>query len=184
MILTKQKIVEALYMNTLSIRKYNPNQLGPNSYDATLSPILYKVVPNIEDYFDIALPTQYERIVIPKSGYILEPGILYLGSTMEWTSTPNHVPMYDGRSSIGRVGIRSHQTAGFGDKGFSGYWTLEIDVIMRTKIYPLMPIGQFSFHEVDQSHKLYEGGYNNPYDGSKYPEPIISNINKKLEALF
>ncbi|MCZ9966159.1 dCTP deaminase [Brachyspira hyodysenteriae] len=81
-----------------------------------------------------------EEIIIPKSGYELKPNELYLGRTLEYTSTKKYVPMIEGRSSIGRLGIFIHITAGFGDVGFSGYWTLEIFCIKPIIIYPEVEI--------------------------------------------
>jgi len=63
-------------------------------------------------------------IEIPPEGYVLEPNVLYLGHTNEVTHTNVYAPFIEGRSSIGRMGISVHITAGFGDIGFNGTWTL------------------------------------------------------------
>ena len=63
-------------------------------------------------------------ITIPEDGLLLEPQKLYLGRTIEYTATEGYVPMLEGRSSIGRLGLFVHVTAGFGDIGFKGFWTL------------------------------------------------------------
>ena len=101
-----------------------------------------------------------DRIIIPSSGLILNPNRLYLGRTVEYTETKNLVPMLEGRSSIGRLGLFVHVTAGFGDVGFKGYWTLEIFCVQPVKIYPNVEICQIYFHTL-------EGDYDN-YTSSKY----------------
>lgn len=76
---------------------------------------------------------------------MLTPGKLYLGRTNEWTETYGLVPKLEGRSSIGRLGLFIHVTAGYGDVGFKGFWTLEIVAVEPVRIYPNMEIGQLSY---------------------------------------
>ena len=73
---------------------------------------------------------------------MLEPNRLYLGRTGEHTETKNLVPMLEGRSSIGRLGLFVHVTAGFGDVGFRGFWTLEIFCVQPIRIYSGLEICQ------------------------------------------
>jgi dCTP deaminase len=89
-----------------------------------------------------------ERLRIPEEGLVLTPNQLYLGRTIERTETHNLVPMIEGRSSIGRLGLFVHVTAGFGDVGFCGYWTLEMFAVQPVKIYPRVPICQIFFHQI------------------------------------
>ena len=103
---------------------------------------------------------EVEKIIIPSSGLMLEKNRLYLGRTIEYTETKNLVPMLEGRSSIGRLGLFVHVTAGFGDVGFKGFWTLEIFCIQPIKIYPNVEICQVYYHTI-------EGGYEN-YSSDKY----------------
>ena len=76
------------------------------------------------------------HLTIPDSGLLLETNKLYLGRTLEYTKTEQFVPMLEGRSSVGRLGLFIHVTAGFGDVGFAGYWTLEMFCIHPIVIYP------------------------------------------------
>ena len=100
-----------------------------------------------------------------KEGFKLEPNQLYLGRTLEYTSTKKFVPMIEGRSSIGRLGIFIHITAGFGDVGFSGYWTLEIFCIKPIIIYPNVEIAQLYYHTIDGDYEEYNSGkYQNNTD--------------------
>ena len=105
-------------------------------------------------------PNKTKRLIIPEEGLVLEPGRLYLGRTLEYTKTDKYVPMLEGRSSIGRLGLFIHVTAGFGDVGFSGYWTLEIFCIQPIRVYPFVEICQIYYHTI-------EGDYDK-YSSSKY----------------
>mgnify|MGYP005768057427 len=105
------------------IEPYDPKRLNPNSYNLSLHPDLL-VYENKQLDMKIANPVQ--KLTIPEEGLVLEPDRLYLGRTNEFTKTDRFVPMLEGRSSVGRLGLFIHVTAGFGDVGFAGYWTLEI----------------------------------------------------------
>ncbi len=139
------------------IEPFEEKYLNPNSYNLRLSNelLIYK-----NSILDMKVLNETEKVIIPESGYILEPNRLYLGRTLEYTETYHLVPMLEGRSSIGRLGIFVHVTAGFGDVGFCGYWTLEIFAIHPVKIYPYVPVCQIFYHTI-------EGDYFN-YDGGKY----------------
>jgi dCTP deaminase len=97
---------------------------------------------------DMRKSNRVERIRIPADGLVLTPNQLYLGRTVERTETHNLVPMIEGRSSIGRLGLFVHVTAGFGDVGFCGFWTLEMFAVQPVKIYPGVPICQIFFHQI------------------------------------
>lgn len=110
-------------------------------------------------------PNETKEIIISEEGFKLEPNQLYLGRTLEYTSTKKFVPMIEGRSSIGRLGIFIHITAGFGDVGFSGYWTLEIFCIKPIIIYPNVEIAQLYYHTIDGDYEEYNSGkYQNNTD--------------------
>lgn len=104
-------------------------------------------------------------IEIPEEGYVLRPGVLYLGTTEEYTETIGLIPNIDGRSTTGRLGIEIHRTAGFGDNGFKGKWTLEITVTHPVIVYAGMEIGQIYYEEINgDSSMLYNGKYQNQKD--------------------
>ena len=133
------------------------NFLNTNSYNLRLhNELLYYV----DDHLDMKKENKVERIVMPDDGFEMEAGKLYLGRTIEHTKTTECVPMLEGRSSIGRLGLFIHVTAGFGDVGFAGYWTLEMFCVQPIKIYPGVPIAQIFYHTV-------EGDYI-PYASKKY----------------
>ena len=98
------------------------------------------------------------KIEIPPEGLVLEPNKLYLGRTVEYTQTENCVPMLEGRSSIGRLGLFIHVTAGFGDVGFNGFWTLEIFCVQPIKIYANVEICQIYYHTLLGEYDKYSSG--------------------------
>ena len=139
----------------IEIDPFNKKQINPNSYNLKLHNelLVYK-----EKVFDMKKPLSTEKIIIPKEGLTLKPNKLYLGRTIEYTKTKNLVPMLEGRSSIGRLGLFVHVTAGFGDVGFEGYWTLEIFCVQPVKIYPKVEICQIYYHSVKGDYETYSNG--------------------------
>ncbi len=137
------------------IEPFDEKRVNPNSYNLTLSNELL-VYQN--DVLDMKKPNPVSKIMIPEDGLILTPGKLYLGRTNEYTKTESYVPMLEGRSSTGRLGIFIHITAGFGDVGFAGYWTLEIFCVQPVKIYPNVEICQIYYHDIDGDYDPYRSG--------------------------
>ena len=137
------------------IDPYERKLLNPNSYNLRLSDELL-VYKNQE--LDMAKPNDYERSQIPPEGLLLEPGRLYLGRTLEFTATENLVPMLEGRSSVGRLGLFIHVTAGFGDVGFRGFWTLEILCVQPVRIYAGVEICQIFYHTLEGAYENYKSG--------------------------
>ena len=137
------------------IEPYDPGRINPNSYNLSLH---NELVVYTKPELDMKANNPHETIVIPPEGLVLQPGRLYLGRTAELTKTHNLVPMLEGRSSIGRLGMCIHVTAGFGDVGFCGYWTLEIHCIMPIKIYPFVEICQIYYHTIQGEYLPYVSG--------------------------
>jgi len=136
----------------ICIEPFDEEKLNPNSYNLTLHD---ELITYEEVVLDMAQPNRTRRIRIPKEGIVLAPQKLYLGRTVERTETHNCVPMIEGRSSIGRLGLFVHVTAGFGDVGFSGYWTLEMFAVQPIRIYPGVPICQIFYHQITGSYTEY-----------------------------
>lgn len=147
MILSDKKILESIENGEIVITPFNLKCLGSNSYDVHLSKHLAVYVGG--GYLDPKKDNPIERFEIPENGFPLFPNQLYLGSTVEYTETHNAVPFLEGKSSIGRLGIDIHATAGKGDVGFSNHWTLEISVKIPVIVYAGMPIGQLIYFAVD-----------------------------------
>lgn len=145
MILTDKEILAEIDKGNIIVEPFNINCLGTNSYDVHLGKHLamYK-----DEILDAKKHNEIEHFEIPDDGYILEPNKLYLGVTKEYTETHAHVPFLEGKSSVGRLGIDIHATAGKGDVGFCNTWTLEISVSMPVKVYAGMPIGQLIYFMV------------------------------------
>ena len=127
------------------IDPYDESRLNPNSYNLSLHD---ELMVYEEVVLDMRKPSRVRRIEIPPEGLVLNPHQLYLGRTTERTETHNLVPMIEGRSSIGRLGLFVHVTAGFGDVGFCGYWTLEMFSVQPVKIYAGIPICQIFYHDI------------------------------------
>jgi dCTP deaminase len=146
MILTDARILEEIEKKTIVITPFDKDCLGSNSYDVHLGNHLAKYDDEIIDAKKHNTITSFE---IPEDGFILQPNVFYLGVTAEYTETHEHVPFLEGKSSTGRLGIDIHATAGKGDVGFCGFWTLEISVKQPVKIYKGMPIGQLIYFPVE-----------------------------------
>jgi dCTP deaminase len=145
MILSDRKIREELRKGRLVIRPFRPECLGTNSYDVHLGPYL-AVYSN--GALDARSDNPVDEFRIPKEGVVLVPGQLYLGVTEEYTETHGFVPFLEGKSSVGRLGIDIHSTAGKGDEGFCNYWTLEMSVKLPVRVYAGMPVGQLIYFEI------------------------------------
>lgn len=144
------------------IEPFDQSRVNPNSYNLTLHNELL-VYENHE--LDMKKLNPTKRITIPEEGLVLEPNRLYLGRTNEFTKTEGFVPMLEGRSSTGRLGLFIHVTAGFGDVGFAGYWTLEIFCIQPVRIYPNAEICQIYYHSIEGDYEPYKSGkYQNNTD--------------------
>ena len=166
MILTGQEIRRQLDGNIV-IDPFDEKQLNPNSYNLRLHDelLVYE-----EIVLDMRRPNRLRRYTIPPDGFVLNPNQLYLGRTVERTETHNHVPMIEGRSSVGRLGLFVHCTAGFGDIGFCGHWTLQMFAVQPVRIYPGVPICEIFYHTVDGDISEYRG---EKYQNSEDIQPSL-----------
>ncbi|HEV8538411.1 MAG TPA: dCTP deaminase [Bacteroidota bacterium] len=157
MILSDSQILAEMRRGAIVISPFSNKYLGSNSYDVHLGAWLamYR-----DEILDAKVHNKVHHFRIPVEGMILVPSKLYLGVTREYTETHRHVPFLEGKSSIGRLGIDIHATAGKGDIGFCNTWTLEISVRQPVRIYAGMPIGQLIYFVVD-------GEVANPYNKKK-----------------
>src|ERR1700712_5527092 len=173
MILSDTRILEEIEKKTIIIEPYDREKLGSNSYDVHLGKYLavYK-----DEILDAKKHNEIEHFEIPADGYVLQPGQLYLGVTLEYTETHAHVPFLEGKSSTGRLGIDIHATAGKGDVGFCGNWTLEISGKLPVRIYKGMPIGQLIYFPVDGEIEI---SYNNKKDAKYSGQP-----NRPVESMM
>lgn len=144
MILTDADIKKYRADGLIVIDPFDKARLGSNSYDLTLSKHL-AIYDTRGHELDCKKDNPIERFEIPAEGFVMQPGILYLGSTNEFTETRKLMPYIEGKSSVGRLGITAHITAGAGDIGFKGFWTLEITVVHPVRVYAGMPICQILY---------------------------------------
>ena len=123
------------------IEPFDDSRLNPNSYNLRLHNELLVYDSHV---LDMKVKNETKTISIPPEGLVLEPGIVYLGRTVEYTKTLNHVQMLEG------------------DVGFSGYWTLEISCIQPVRIYPNVEICQIFYHTIlGDCSKMYKSKYQN-----------------------
>jgi dCTP deaminase len=161
MILTDKEILKCIEDGSILIEPFRKECLGSNSYDVHLGRYLATYKKRV---LDAREKNEIEEIIIPEEGIVLQPGTLYLGVTEEYTETHKHVPFLEGKSSIGRLGLDIHATAGKGDVGFCNTWTLEISCIMPVRVYAGMPIGQLIYFEVKgEVENLYNKKKNAKY---------------------
>ncbi len=173
MILTDNRILEGINNGEIVIDPFRRECLGTNSYDVHLGKTL---ATYLEHQLDAKKHNKVRYIEIPEEGIVLIPGTLYLGVTEEYTETHNAVPFLEGKSSIGRLGIDIHATAGKGDVGFCNTWTLEISCVQPVRIYAGMPIGQLIYFTVDGSIT----NYYNKKENAKY----VRRTMKPVESMM
>ena len=147
--------IEKRLGSEIIIDPFNPAQLNPNSYNLTLHD---ELMTYEELVLDMRQANRVRRVPIPPEGIVLSPNQLYLGRTVERTETHGLVPMIGGRSSVGRLGLFVHVTAGFGDVGFCGYWTLEMFAVQPVRIYPGVAICQIFYHQIEGDFRSYTNG--------------------------
>lgn len=177
MILTDKQILAELKKGNIVIKPFHRRYLGSNSYDVHLGEwiAMYK-----DEILDAKKHNKIDSFRIPKNGLILVPTKLYLGVTKEYTETHSHVPFLEGKSSIGRLGIDIHATAGKGDIGFCNTWTLEMSVRQPVRIYSGMPIGQLIYFEVNGQVEI-------PYSKkktAKYTKPTTKPVESMMWKNF
>ena len=167
MILSGNEILKRMEGNRIKIEPFEKKLVNPNSYNLRLHNelMVYK-----EKALDMKKKNEIEKIVIPEEGLLLSPGRLYLGRTLEYTETHDCVPMLEGRSSIGRLGLFVHVTAGFGDVGFKGFWTLEISCIQPVRIYAGVGICQIFYHTIEGTYEEY---HSDKYQNNQGIQPSL-----------
>ena len=174
-ILSGHAIRAAQRRGEIEITPYDDKLINPNSVDVRLgtrvvtyghyvgskSPKLISLAPQV-GVLDAKRENPCERHEVdPDGAFILYPGHLYLMHTAEVIRTPCYVPKLDGKSSVARLGVTVHLTAGFGEVGFNGQYTLEVTVVYPTKLYAGMRIAQMYFEELAGDPIDYEkaGGH-------------------------
>lgn len=179
-VLTGPEISRQVGLGNIVIEPFDESLVGPNSVDLHLGPELLvygssesmnstpadTLYANVRWGRSIDDPLDPERLqpllpVVPRSDgrWLLVPGRLYIGSTLERTETHGFLPVIDGRSSLGRLGVFAHVTAGRGDDGFCGRWTVEICVVEPVLLRPGGRYFQTTFHTLRGRRRPYAGRY-------------------------
>ncbi|UCG41204.1 MAG: dCTP deaminase [Acidimicrobiia bacterium] len=184
MIFSDRSIKEAIASGRITIDPYDESFVQPSSVDLRVDRF-FRVFEN-HKYAHIDPSVRQEDLTTivetpPGESFILHPGEFVLGSTFERVHLGNDiVARLEGKSSLGRLGLLIHSTAGFVDPGFDGYLTLELSNVanLPIAIHPGMRIGQISFYrmttEADHPYGSREAG--SKYQGQRGPTP--SRIHK------
>jgi dCTP deaminase len=167
-ILTGPAIRAAVKSGNVSLEPFDEANLNPNSYNYHLAGSLLVLGHGGKPLRKISLPAE---------GFVLKPGNVYLGATVERIGSDRYVTLLLGRSSVGRLGIFLNVTADLGHLGSCSHWTLELTVVQPVRVYPGMKIGQVSFWltEESSSHR-----YTGRYHRDSYP---VSNRDRTITRL-
>ena len=160
MILTGKEIHRRMGRDII-IHPFYPKRINPNSYNLRLGSkiLIYRSDRGRSIFHD---PDPDDEFNLPETGerVVFDPGNLILAETLEYTETHNLVPMLEGRSSIGRQFCLVHVSAGFGDNGFKGKWTLELVPLAPMALWYGMDICQIYYHTLRGRKTKYSGRYN------------------------
>lgn len=178
-VLSGPEIRRQMDLGKIVIEPFDPeiNIINPNSVNLRIG---NKLLTYKRHVLDMAIDNPHTVREIPEDGIELRPGTLYLATTMERTITHGLQPKIDGRSSVGRLGLTVHITAGFGDCSFDGEWTLELSCVQPIIIYPFTPICQISYNTIHGDLQHYNGRYQNQV--GPRPSAFWKDIRKKESA--
>jgi dCTP deaminase len=166
-LLSDRDIKAEIDTDRVRLDPYDPGMIQPSSIDVRLDKFFrlfdnhkYPVIDPAKDQPELTRLVEVE----PDDGFVLHPGEFVLGSTLETVSLPDDLAArVEGKSSLGRLGLLTHATAGFVDPGFSGHVTLELSNVATLPIilWPGMKIGQLCFFRLSSPAE-------NPYGSAKY----------------
>ena len=187
MVLSDKTIKEEISKNRIVIDPLNPDDIQPASVDVHLDGDLLVFRNSRQPYIDIkkdASDLTDLEIIDEDNPFILHPGEFVLASTLEHIEIPNDiVARLEGKSSLGRLGLLIHSTAGYVDPGWKGHLTLELSNVANLPItlYRSMKIGQISFLRLTSAS---DNVYGSDQLGSKYQgqtQPTASRIHRDFE---
>ncbi len=167
MLLSDRDIKAEIDSERVRLDPYDPGMIQPSSIDVRLDKFFrlfdnhkYPVIDPAQDQPELTRLVEVE----PDDGFVLHPGEFVLGSTLETVTLPDDLAArVEGKSSLGRLGLMTHATAGFVDPGFSGHVTLELSNVATLPIilWPGMKVGQLCFFRLSSPAE-------NPYGSAKY----------------
>ena len=185
MVLSDRTIREEIDQGRIVVDPFDPGLIQPSSIDVRVDRSFRVFHNGRYPYIDVRQPMDdlTEKVEVEGDApFILHPGEFVLGQTLERVTLPNDlVARLEGKSSLGRLGLLIHSTAGFVDSGFSGNLTLELSNVanLPITIYHGMPIGQISFMRMDGPvDKPYGSGETgSKYQGQAEPTPSRFYLN-------
>ncbi len=170
MILTGPEIIQQVRAGRIEIVPFDLGQVNPNSYN-------FRLGRTIKYYANHILDPKIKQDVITEDigedGFILFPGRIYLGHTLEIMGSDHYVPIIKGRSSTARLGLFIHITADIIDIGSHNQWTLQLYAVQPVRVYYRMLIGQVTFWHIYGDIMLYNGKYQGsmgPYESRIYED--------------
>jgi len=184
-LLSDRDILNEIDAGRIGMEPFDPAMVQPASIDVRLDRYFrvfenhrYPHIDPAQAQDDLTREVQAEG----DEPFILHPGEFVLGSTYEEVSLPEDLAArVEGKSSLGRLGLLTHATAGFVDPGFSGHVTLELANVatLPIKLYPGMKIGQFCFFRMSSAseHPYGSEKYGSRYQGQRGPTPSRSHLN-------
>ncbi|MEY3384198.1 MAG: hypothetical protein RLZZ212_785 [Actinomycetota bacterium] len=185
MLLSDVDIRKQLQSGRIGLEPLNLELLQPSSIDVRLDRF-FRLFDNHKYPFIDPREQQDELTrfveVASDEAFILHPGEFVLGSTYEYVSLPNDIAArLEGKSSLGRLGLLTHSTAGFVDPGFQGHVTLELSNVatLPIKLWPGMKIGQLCFFQLSSPSENPYGSekYGSRYQGQRGPTASRSHLN-------
>jgi dCTP deaminase len=184
-LLSDRDILAEIDAKRISIEPYDDTMIQPSSIDFRLDRYFRVFENHRYPHIDPAADQSDLTRVVEAEGeepFILHPGEFVLGSTYEVVTLPDDVAArVEGKSSLGRLGLLTHATAGFVDPGFSGHVTLELANVatLPIKLYPGMKIGQLCFFRLSSpaEHPYGSAKYGSRYQGQRGPTPSRSYAN-------
>lgn len=162
--LTGNEIIKQHRAERITITDFDEKAVNANSYNYHLGRTILRLE---ERELDARKPARFSEHSIPDDGFVLMPGECYLGRTQEVFGSNFYASLVTGRSSVGRMFVTNHITAGLIDQGFLGSITLEITAQRPTRVYAGMPFGQIFWFAVEGEARLYSG----KYQGQMAPTP-------------
>jgi dCTP deaminase len=181
-LLSDRDIRAAIEAGRVALDPYDPTMVQPSSVDVRIDRYFRVFENHRYPHIDPAIEqAELTRLVEPDGDepFILHPGEFVLGSTYEVVSLPDDVSArLEGKSSLGRLGLLTHSTAGFIDAGFSGHVTLELSNVatLPIKLWPGMKIGQLCFFRLTSPAEAPygSGAQGSRYQGQRGPTPSRS----------
>ncbi len=188
MLLSDRDIRAQIEAGRIGLEPLNIELIQPSSMDVRLDRFFrlfdnhkYPFIDPREQQDDLTRFVEVDK----DEAFILHPGEFVLGSTFEFVSLPNDIAArLEGKSSLGRLGLLTHSTAGFVDPGFQGHVTLELSntATLPIKLWPGMKIGQLCFFQLSSASENPYGSsqYGSRYQGQRGPTASRSHLNFQI----